>query len=119
MANHQENPSPREPAARGRWRRRVWKGLLWAVVIYAGWLLVACFLQRRLLFPRHMVKTAESPGTGIPRLVKRWFSTPEGKVEAWFVPGRGASDAKPGPAVIFAHGNAELIDWQQDVIHHY
>src|SRR5690606_34255575 len=34
----------------------------------------------------------------------------EGRVEAWLLPGDGVSAERPGPAVVFAHGNAELID---------
>ena len=39
-----------------------------------------------------------------------WVESPEGPVEGWFLPGHGASAEKPGPAALFAHGNAELID---------
>ena len=42
-----------------------------------------------------------------------------GGVEAWVLPGRGASAERPGPAVIFAHGNGELIDHWPDVLSWY
>ena len=38
------------------------------------------------------------------------IDTREGEVEAWFIAGSGASITNPGPAVVYAHGNAELID---------
>jgi fermentation-respiration switch protein FrsA (DUF1100 family) len=100
----------------GRWKRRLLKGATWAAVAYALWLLAAFFLQRRLLFPRHIPNRASHPGAGFPGLQKRWISSPQGKVETWFVPAARASTAQPKPAVIFAHGNAELIDGQLPMV---
>lgn len=66
------------------------------------------WIQRKLLFPAHLVPRPREPRlSGLERL---WFDTDEGKVEAWFLPGVGVSAERPGPAVIFAHGNGELID---------
>ncbi len=101
---------------RGRWRRRLIKGAVWVVVAYVVWLVAALFVQRRLLFPRHMPSQAAHPGAGLPGLQKWWISTPQGKVEAWFVPAPRASIAHPAPAVILAHGNAELIDSQRQMV---
>jgi fermentation-respiration switch protein FrsA (DUF1100 family) len=101
---------------RGRWKRRLIKGAAWGAVAYAVWLVAACLVQRRLLFPRHMPSQAAHPGAGFPGLQKRWISTPQGKVEAWFVPAPRASKAHPAPAVILAHGNAELIDSQRQMV---
>jgi hypothetical protein len=43
-----------------------------------------------------------------------WCSTPAGPVEAWWLPGRGVSAARPGPWVVFLHGNGERIeDWPE------
>ena len=65
--------------------------------------------QRKFLFPkeftfpnRRVLRTAS--------LVRWWIDSPEGRVEAFFLPGVGVDMDHPGPAVIFAHGNAELID---------
>lgn len=102
-----------------RWKRRLWKGALWAVAGYAVWLVLALFVQRRLVFPRHHPKQAAVPGAGFPGLKKRWLSTPQGKVETWFVPAARASTVRPAPAVILAHGNAELIDGQGALVHGY
>ena len=38
------------------------------------------------------------------------MSSPEGPVEGWFLPGKGVSTRQPGPVVLVAHGNGELID---------
>jgi len=65
------------------------------------------FLQRRILFPR-------PPLAGAPERPKDalqvWLATSAGRTEAWYLPPVGAS-AGPAPAVIFFHGNGELIDF--------
>lgn len=67
------------------------------------------WIQRKLLFPAHLVRTP--PGVpALPGLEHWWLDTDEGPVEVWFLPGEGVSTARPGPAVLFAHGNGELVD---------
>lgn len=66
-------------------------------------------LQRSLIFPRQYAvpvpEAARTPG------LERWtVDNDEGAVEVWFLPGEGVDADQPGPAVVFAHGNAELID---------
>ena len=46
----------------------------------------------------------------IPTLEIIWLETGFGKVESWFIPAIEKPEGKPAPIVIFAHGNAELID---------
>lgn len=89
------------------------------VLIYGGWLLVALAVQRRIVFPRNMTFPASRPGAGFPPLERHWLSTKQGEVESWFVPGRGRSTEDPGAAVVFAHGNAELIDSQLELARRY
>ncbi|MFH2006582.1 MAG: alpha/beta hydrolase [bacterium] len=103
----------------GRWKRRAWRGAAWVAAAYAMWLLLAFFLQRRLVFPRHIPRQDPAAGAGLPGLQKRWISTSEGRVETWFVPAANATTARPAPAVIIAHGNAELIDGQGAAVHGY
>lgn len=67
-------------------------------------------MQRRVLFPRHLVGSPRGPAPSVPGLESWWIDIPDGRVEAWWLPGDGVSAEQPGPAVIFAHGNAELID---------
>ena len=43
-------------------------------------------------------------------LEKLWFPTSGGRVEAWYLPVPSGNGTAPHPAVIFTHGNAELID---------
>lgn len=75
-------------------------------------------LQRALLFPAPLAPRFEPPP--IPGFEQWWNDTPAGPVEAWFLPavdavGVDAAD-EPRPAVLFAHGNGEVIDyWGQDL----
>jgi fermentation-respiration switch protein FrsA (DUF1100 family) len=67
-------------------------------------------LQRSILFAGQRRPAPDSPRT-LPETGERlWLDIESGRVEAWYVPGEGRTPELPGPAVIFAHGNAELID---------
>jgi fermentation-respiration switch protein FrsA (DUF1100 family) len=45
-----------------------------------------------------------------------WLNTEFGKVEAWFLPPIPDGVSSPAPAIIFGHGNGELIDyWPQEL----
>jgi pimeloyl-ACP methyl ester carboxylesterase len=67
------------------------------------------WLQRKLLFPSHLVQLRAQPS--LPADGERWWlDTEQGRVEAWFLPGHGVSARAPGPLLLFAHGNGELID---------
>jgi pimeloyl-ACP methyl ester carboxylesterase len=66
-------------------------------------------LQRYIVYPGSWVEHVAMP----PRPVDAeswWQDTQAGAVEAWFMLGRGRSEADPGPAVMYFHGNGELID---------
>ena len=83
-----------------------------AVLGYAFWCGGAYFLQDRIVFP---CPRAPEPDTsalrqqGIERL---WLTAADGaRVETWYLRGAGRSAAHPGPAVIYTHGNGELIDY--------
>lgn len=61
--------------------------------------------QRDLVFPRHWVKASGMPAeVGLRRLSLR------SGAEAWFAVADGVAPDKPGPLVIYAHGNGEVID---------
>ncbi|WAS96711.1 alpha/beta hydrolase [Nannocystis punicea] len=82
--------------------------LVTGVLVYSA----SCTLQERVIFPREYAnqRALASPPAGVTPL---WSPAADGtRVEAWFVPGRGASAERPGPAVMFFHGNGELIDHQ-------
>ena len=70
-------------------------------LLYAG--------QRFLVFPGAYFPAAGS--SDVPVGVEVWTrDTDEGGVEAWIMPGQGATAETPGPAVVFTHGNGETIN---------
>ena len=82
-----------------------------AVLAYLGYAVVLFFLQRRMLFPgsRRVPETGVSSdlGPGVHHVRLELYA---GLVEAWYMDPEPAG--RPGPALIFAHGNADLIeDW--------
>lgn len=79
------------------------------LVLLAAVVMLLAF-QRQLLFPRHMIRAPDQP-RGLPDGGEQWWlETPEGDLEAWYLKGDGRSEAHPGPAVVFGHGNGEVID---------
>ncbi|MCA9602517.1 MAG: alpha/beta hydrolase [Polyangiales bacterium] len=64
-------------------------------------------IERTLVFPGRRLRVAPKgpPPAGVESL---WLEAP--RVEAWFIRAPSASAASPAPLVVFAHGNAELID---------
>ena len=74
------------------------------------WLVSMFFLQRWIIFPSYMVHPTKHAGRAIADLQELSIPSPDGPVLGWFIPGKGVSAENPGPAAIFAHGNAELIE---------
>ncbi len=81
-----------------------------AAVVYLAYLTLLFALQRRLLFPGVVREAARSLSSPAPPGVERdWLELSDGgAVEAWYFRSHGGGGAEP--AIIFAHGNAELID---------
>jgi fermentation-respiration switch protein FrsA (DUF1100 family) len=72
----------------------------------------SCKLQERMIFPRQYANPRALPGPpdGVTSL---WSPAPDGtRVEAWFFAAEDVSAERPGPVVVFFHGNGELIDDQ-------
>ncbi len=83
------------------------------VSIYLVYCLLAYFLQRFILFPRHLVEKPPEAPAAVPGITKFHLSLPFGKTEVWFMAPlekERSEPPKPSPALLFAHGNAELID---------
>jgi pimeloyl-ACP methyl ester carboxylesterase len=83
----------------------------WAVlaaITYGVWLSVLLGCETRMVYPREMAGPATREAL-IPREVERvWIDVrDEVRVEGWFVP---SGLDRPAPAVMFFHGNGELID---------
>jgi pimeloyl-ACP methyl ester carboxylesterase len=81
-------------------------GALFLYMAYCGFLFL---IQRHLLFPRYLIE-APSHIENISNIERIWVNTSFGRVEALFLPPM-PDTAKPAPAIIFAHGNGELIDF--------
>jgi len=88
-------------------------GILGFYLVYCGFLFL---LQRHILFPRYQIP-APPDGTPLPPgLEKIRLETVSGKIEAWFIPPASGRGNQRAPAVIFGHGNGELIDfWPREL----
>ena len=83
--------------------------MIYLIAVYLVWLCIGCTIQRSILFPRSMIEVPAVPNAG-PEVQILHIDSPQGPVEGWFIPGKGVNEQTPGPLVIFAHGNGELID---------
>ena len=85
--------------------------LFWTILIVAAlgsFLILA--LQRRILFPTHVVPTI-SRDRPIPHGVEQIvLGTPDQPVEAWLLRAESNLAAAKKKIVLFFHGNAEIID---------
>ena len=72
-------------------------------------------MQLQMMFPHQFVRRPlTSPADAYEGLEAWEVQTDAGATEGWFFKGVGASVEKPAPAIVFAHGNGELIDdWPQ------
>ena len=85
------------------------------LAFYAAYLLFMFIVQRALIYPRGFMGPAGVPELKRHGIQQVWLDTRYGRIETWYLPPFGASkDSPPVPTVIFAHGNAELIDYNVD-----
>lgn len=115
-----EQPTTPTPAPARRWTVRVRRYAIILACLYVFWCTLLSFAQTSMLFPRSLPNSlgfVKQPPEGF----ESWtITTDEGdSVEAWFLHGDGRSAEHPGPAVIYMHGNAELIDHCQDTARWY
>jgi fermentation-respiration switch protein FrsA (DUF1100 family) len=83
--------------------------LSWLLPLAALWLAWAAVLligQRRMIFPGRRAGPLPS---GFPGARLSHLSVPGGSVEAWWLPPT-AGPPGPAPAIVFFHGNFELVD---------
>jgi uncharacterized protein len=103
-------------------RRRNWTGRLLSGASVAvrllglsllGYALLIFVVQRRIVFPGAQRESPRTSPTVPPRATQVWLDASYGRVEAWFF---RADPSASAPTVVFAHGNAELIeDWQSEM----
>lgn len=90
---------------------RIGQIVLLGLLIYLAWCGLLFLFQRQIVFPGVGIHApASSAADYFPGLERVWLKTAYGKVESWFLP-PFQRDAGPAPALIFAHGNGELIDF--------
>ncbi|MEL7059668.1 MAG: alpha/beta hydrolase [Acidobacteriota bacterium] len=77
------------------------------LVLYLGLATITYFVQRSVVWPRSLEEFVDRPVAPGAELV--WMGEGDERVEGWFFPALGESD-RPAPAVIYFHGNNELID---------
>lgn len=86
------------------------KSLLIAVIgIYFGYSVYYLAIQRKILYPDPPTP-AWDVAVDFVGLEKIWLETSVGEVETWFMPAQNGSGG-PTSAMIFFHGNGELIDF--------
>ncbi|MFH0729106.1 MAG: alpha/beta fold hydrolase [Pseudomonadota bacterium] len=88
--------------------------LFWAVTLYCLYCALLFVLQRRLMYPANLVEPLEIPSGIAGKIEKSWLTTDQGKTETWFLPPAAGAGNGRAPAILFAHGNAELIDGLPD-----
>lgn len=91
------------------------KVVAWPLGLYLAYCGLLFLMQRQMMFPRGLIEVP-AENTDIAGLERIWVATSFGKVETWFLAPGEDRGSKPAPAVIFAHGNGELIDfWPQEL----
>jgi fermentation-respiration switch protein FrsA (DUF1100 family) len=88
----------------------------WAFLFYFAYCCFLFVMQRRIIFPRSLVPYSSETEKAVEGVEKIWLASHSGKFETWFMPPLNINPSKPvqvkpAPAVIFGHGNAELIDF--------
>lgn len=69
---------------------------------------------RRMVFQPHKILSIPSFPNDTVNIEWLWLKSDQGAVEGWLFKGKGVDATHPGPAVLMAHGNRELIDFYRD-----
>lgn len=80
---------------------------LTAYLVYAFYYFV---IQRTVIYPRHLVENQLLEEMQINGL-RIWLQTRQGRIESWLLPPHKLLAGRQYPVLIFAHANAELIDY--------
>lgn len=86
------------------------KKILIIFSFYFAYLFLIFIFQRSLIYPGKYIKTSGNVPvhSGLKRI---WIDTSVGRIEAWFSPVKDLKNGEKRPAVMFAHGNYEIIDY--------
>ncbi len=119
MSAHTRNESHNTSRRPGiRWRRRIAAYSVLLLAAFGAVALGGCMFQERLIFPSHF---AGSPTGYVPPDVSQWWiqhadpshptsNQPAARTEVWWSLGAGRTPDSPGPAVIYFHGNGEILE---------
>jgi hypothetical protein len=124
QASNAEAPKPRERGSRraeGRPVRRRWwfRVFVYAFMGYVVWCTVLYMMQDWLLFPADVAATPR-PRPAYPHTeILHLREGADDECLAWFVPAPDAGPDQPAPVVVFFHGNAETIDFHDDIVAGY
>ena len=81
------------------------------IMIYLCILTACTHPIRRLVFQPHKIKSIPPFPERVHNFEQFWQTTEQGDVEWWLFKGHGVDALHPGPAILIAHGNRELIDF--------
>ncbi len=106
------------PSVRTPWKKRLREYAIVLPILYVIWCGAAFMIQERFIFPRPMevesVRAGAPPRGGESVWIDAGTVDKPIRVEAWYLPAAGASAEHKVPAVIYFHGNGEIIDWCPD-----
>lgn len=88
--------------------------LFMAAVIYGCYALLLYFGQRVLMYPGRSITVDPKPPLSSSGLQVIPLKTSSGTVESWFLPATKPGVTGRSPALIFFHGNGEVIDFLTD-----
>jgi len=92
---------------------------IYAIVIYAAYLGALYVMQDSMIFPLSALPEPLKFPT-IKNTQKWVYTRPDGsKGIAWFCPVAHTTAENPAPAVVYFHGNAEIIDHQPPIVRGY
>lgn len=96
--------------------------LITCVSVILAWFVIAWTAQRYVIWPGqfrpqpHVTWSPDKLNIEKLKLPLDERDPAKGEIEALFLPGIGVSSQTPGPMVVFAHGNGELIqDWAAEM----
>lgn len=81
--------------------------LVLVYLIYVGYVY---YIQRWVIFPRHLLPPVHTSIDDFPGWQQQWFDSAGARVEGWFVPPTVSPNPGVAPLFIITHGNGELID---------
>ena len=96
--------------------QRMVKIIIYSLLAYMAYCLFLFVVQRKIMYPVDLIGLPPESTAKVEGMETIWLDTPSGKVEAWFLAPHVPPAAMPSPAVIFGHGNGEVIDFWPEIL---